>query len=295
MGQALSHHLFPVVTNPHGTVFNPVSILSTLQGALSDGLDHLAPFMVERDGLVFNYKYHSTIHGTNHTAYEALLRAKNQELKLAIGQSEVIAITYGSAWLHLLSSNGAVVANCHKMPGHVFEKSLLGLDETIAAMQHTVDLIAQANPNAHILLTVSPVRHLSYGFANNHLGKAILLLAVDRVVKANANVHYFPAYELLMDDLRDYRFYAQDLVHPNELAIQYIWEKFGDASFNSKTKKANALIEKLQAAKHHRPIAQSSVGAAKWREHYLGLCLDIESLTGIDMAPHRNICEVGIA
>jgi hypothetical protein len=147
-----------------------------------------------------------------------------------------------------------LVANCHKYPNKEFDKQLLTIDEIVSEWQGFITALQQANPAINIVLTVSPVRYVRDGVVQNNLSKAILLQAVHKLCEANNHLHYFPAYELVMDDLRDYRFFDTDLMHPSSQAIEYVWDKFATAAFDAETQHIYPQIKQLVAAAQHRPF-----------------------------------------
>jgi len=186
-------------------------------------------------------------------------------LQAAIREASHVFITYGTAWVYTLKASGQVVANCHKVPQNQFDKALVSVGAIEAAMQHTVNLLLTVNPQAKIITTISPVRHSKDGFVANQRSKAHLITALHTVVQSNpSSLNYFPSYELMMDELRDYRFYAEDLLHPSAVAIEYIWERF-TASYMTST--ALALMQEvasIQKGLAHRPFNPESPSHQKF-------------------------------
>jgi hypothetical protein len=166
-------------------------------------------------------------------------------------------ITLGSAFVYELDNN-EVVANCHKVPTDKFHKRLLSITEVATGLKNMLDELWIINPGIKIIFTVSPVRHLRDGFVENNRSKSTLLQAVHQLTDSNENIFYFPAYELVMDDLRDYRFYAEDMVHPNYAATNYVWEKFVPACIDESTQKLMKEINVINAAKSHKPFHPAS-------------------------------------
>jgi hypothetical protein len=169
-------------------------------------------------------------------------------------KTDVLMITLGSAIGYFYKPNGKLVANCHKIPAGEFDRKFLTQEEIVAKFSETVQELQVCRPGINIILTISPVRYFKEGFTDNSLSKSILVLAIHQILKQFKNTHYFPAFEILLDDLRDYRFYKQDMVHPNEQAIDYIWAKFMTTYFDEPATKTWEVISELNRARNHRPI-----------------------------------------
>jgi hypothetical protein len=178
-------------------------------------------------------------------------------------EANQLVITLGSAWLYCLtemapSSKGLVVANNHKAPANWFEKNLMQADVLKSLLQKMIQDLQQFNPTLQVIFTVSPVRHLREGLVENNRSKAVLIQAVHDTIASTQSTYYFPAYEYVIDDLRDYRFYAEDLVHPNYAATQYVWEKWVESYYNASTQQIMKQVAELQLAKQHKPFNKSS-------------------------------------
>ena len=185
-------------------------------------------------------------------------------------------LTLGTAHVFEYKKTGKIVANCHKIPGSEFERRRLSIDEISEALNGILELTHKLNPEIKVILTVSPVRHIRDGLIENQKSKATLLLAIDGVQKANPeSVFYFPAYEIVLDDLRDYRFFKEDLIHPNDTAIDYVWQYFERAFFSKKTIEIIRKVEKINRAAAHRPLNPSSKSHREFLKKQL---LNIEEL-----------------
>lgn len=253
IGNALQERAFPVYTNPDGIVFNPHSMALSLEKAMNmDAVDESC--FVERNGTVFSYLHHSSVSANDATALKTILQEKREETHHQLKQAEVLLLTFGSAFHYQLKSNRQIVANCHKQNPDLFIKQLADLETLLNFYRRVIKQLLDFSPNLKIVLTVSPVKHLRDGLIENTISKSTLLLFVHHLCKEFSNCSYFPAYELVNDDLRDYRFYKEDLAHPNQQAIDYVWEKFSDCFFNEQTKQLNREIEKLNKAKAHRVL-----------------------------------------
>lgn len=257
IGSRLEKRKFKVLNNPFGTIFNPISIFKLLQQAIT-----LLPFeealVVERDHHFFHYDTHSDL---NHPQAEGLMKrlAEQQVLcKEYLSAASHIIITLGTAYVYQMSTTGEIVANCHKQPQRLFDKKLLNLDEMKAAFWDFYRPFRALNPSAEIILTVSPVRHLKDGIPENQLSKSLLRVFVHQMQQEVPHVHYFPSYELMMDDLRDYRYYKEDMIHPTPFAEQYIWKLFSNTYFDRETIHIIRKIESILADLQHKPFHAES-------------------------------------
>lgn len=261
IGGRLAAAKFPVSVNPAGICFHPLALRDLLALALGEGLPPL--HYSEAGGYWFCYALHSRFNQPSREAYEAGARAALDALRKALAGADLLILTLGSAVVHRLGEGGAPVANCHRQPARLSRRELLPFDEALGGLRDLIGLARQARPSLSILLTVSPVRHTRDGLLLNAASKATLRLACQQLLDEAAGIHYFPAYELLLDDLRDYRFYAADLVHPSEQAEQYIWEYFARSHFSAETR---ALLDAWEAARRdlaHRP---QQPGSEAWRQ-----------------------------
>ncbi len=258
IGARLTEYKFPVVQNPFGIMYNPISIhqnVATLCGDREYQVNDL-----EQSGeLFFSYDHHSRFSGEN-SSY--VLRTINNTLRDArqhLNETKVVFISLGTSYHWVLQENSGVVNNCHKQPGNLFLQQLASYEQVRSSLTATITLLRERVPGVQIVFTISPVRHLKHGAANNQRSKATLLLAAQELAESVDFVHYFPSYELLMDDLRDYRFYAEDLLHPNSVAIQYIWEKFSAALVDDKSRQLFPEIDKLNKLLAHKPFTESGM------------------------------------
>jgi hypothetical protein len=186
-------------------------------------------------------------------------------LQVELSKASNFFITYGTAWVYTLKGSGQVVANCHKVPQNQFDKALLSVQTIETAMQNTVALIRKANPHVKVIVTISPVRHSKDGFVENQRSKAHLITALHSVLQANTTaLNYFPSYEIMMDELREYRFYAEDMLHPSNLAIEYIWERFTTAYMTPSALATMQEVDAIQKGLAHRPFNPESASHQKF-------------------------------
>jgi GSCFA family len=253
VGKKLMNHKFSVSANPLGTVYNPVSIHGLLSTALQK-TDLSENGFLERDGIFFHYDFHSNWNGKSAAELKSKLNDQLSEVHTALSKAHHLILTYGTAWVYESQETKNVVANCHKMPKGNFEKFLLTQKRIIESFEHFYNSLKKLNPACRIILTVSPVRHVKDTLELNSVSKSILRLSCHTLSQTFSDVVYFPTYEIMLDDLRDYRFYKPDMIHPSEQAVDYIWGKFGDSFFSSATKDFIKEWRKIQAALGHRPF-----------------------------------------
>ena len=245
---------FDALVNPFGVLYNPASIAQSVER-----LDSGKPFCHEDVIAVGEGQYCTFSHNTafwNDSEVE-LLEQVNQNLADAHAhfmKSKWVIISLGTSWVFRNKENDAVVSNCHKLPANQFERQFLSVEQSSQYLSG----IVQHHPEKQFIFTVSPLRHLKDGLHENQLSKSALLLAVDAVCKASGNAYYFPAYEILLDELRDYRFYKEDMVHPSDQAVHYIWERFTDFAIDPKEKPAMKAAAELRQMLQHRPVFPES-------------------------------------
>ncbi|MEN0002824.1 MAG: GSCFA domain-containing protein [Bacteroidota bacterium] len=254
----LSALKFPTLLNPFGILYNPISIAQALAHLLSQNtFSEVALF--EHQGLWHSFQHHSDFSAPAKT--EALQRI-NQHLTQGqqfLSNSNRLLLTLGTAHVFVHKATNQIVANCHKLPNTDFDRQRLSISDITQALLPLFQQLKAQQPALEIILTVSPVRHLRDGLLENQKSKATLLLAIESICQALPYTHYFPAYELLLDDLRDYRFYADDLLHPSTKAIAYIWHHFQATYFSPTTQQLCHQIEKLVKASQHRPLHPTSL------------------------------------
>jgi hypothetical protein len=268
IGAKFKSHLFEISENPYGILFNPVSVTNTLTEIME-----LRKYKSD-DLFQHNELWHSWSHHSRFSAIkqEDALENINRTILDAhhfLKSANRLVITLGSAWLYHLTNEaplgkGQVVANNHKGPINWFFKSLMQPNELLESLHALVGRLQTFNPNLQIVFTISPVRHLREGLIENNRSKAVLIHAVHELVSQSNQVDYFPAYEYVMDDLRDYRFYAEDLVHPNFAASGYVWDKLVETYMDHKTQAIMKQIAELQLAMNHKPFFTGSVEHQKF-------------------------------
>ena len=260
IGNKLKEMKFNLELNPFGIQYNPLSIAIVLERIANGELfTTSSPELFHHNG-----KWHSTMHHSDFSqnSKEELIECINNRLAIAhtvSGKCDTIIVTLGTAYVYYRNSDNTVVGNCHKLPGNMFTRRLLDIETITATFSRIIELYKANNPGIKFLFTVSPIRHLRDGAHDNQKSKATLLLAIDRIMHLYPkNAFYFPAYEIVLDELRDYRFFAEDMVHPSATAIEYIWECFEKCYFGTDTANINRDIEDITRAMKHRPFDASS-------------------------------------
>ncbi len=266
IGEQMKQRNLPVTCNPFGTLYNPLSIAQAIQ------LTEL-PEIVEYGGLWHSMAHHGSFSRPTKEEAEEAVKASVETMQKAFEEATVVIVTFGTAWVYewnkeseVRSQDKYVVANCHKMPDSWFTRRRLTVEEIVAVWQPIIGKY----PDKHWLFTVSPIRHIKDGLHENQLSKATLLMAVNELVNQSyspqdglsaersvfcqAKPVYFPSYEILLDELRDYRFYADDLVHPSSLAVNYIWERFVETFCTNGTRNQMQIEHKQWKFEHHRPL-----------------------------------------
>jgi hypothetical protein len=254
IGHLLVAHKFNVKINPTGILYNPVSIADALQ-MMSDRYQYTVNDIFRDGNLWHSFRHHSRF---SHTDPELCIDGINRELKAGAEQlhrASWLLVTFGTAYVYSLRETGKVVANCHKLPASLFDRRRVGVDEMLRGWIPLIERLSDSNSELKIMFTVSPIRHLRDGAHENQLSKSVLLLFVDELCRLYPDrCIYFPSYEIVMDELRDYRFYDAGMTHPNEQAITYIWERFSEACFSEETRTLNREWERLEKALNHRPL-----------------------------------------
>lgn len=258
IGKKLQDNKFVTDINPFGTLYNPASVSESLQKLLSPEEVSLAD-LFEYEGVFHHFSYYSRFSSPRP---ETSLQTMNGRLFQSAGnlkRTERLIVTFGTAFVYRLKSSGQVVSNCHKLPEKMFIREMLSVDHIVDEWSRLLPALWEQVPGLKILFTVSPVRHWKDGARTNQLSKSALLLATDILQKQYPEkISYFPAYEIMMDELRDYRFYADDMFHPSPLAIDYIWETFARHFLTAGTKKIIHEWQEIKKAVDHRPLLPES-------------------------------------
>lgn len=260
IGKKFEYFKFQNKVNPFGIIFNPVSIEKLIERAIKN------IEFTEKDIFFHNehwhcYEVHSELSHENKEVFlenlNTILHATNNH----ITQSTHFIITYGTSWVYRNSNSNEIVANCHKVPQNQFIKEILSVERIQKSIKNTIEFIRKTNPNCRFIFTVSPVRHIKDGFVENTVSKSNLLTAIYQQLQTehcSLHTEYFPSYEVMMDELRDYRFYSEDMLHPNQVAIDYIWERFSQTHISDVSFPIMEEVDSIQKGLSHRPFKPDS-------------------------------------
>ncbi len=258
IGGRLQQYKFSVLQNPNGILFDPLSVCSSLKSYIQNQ-QYQPEELFYLNELWQSWQHHSVFSGVDKDQVLHRINRSQQKAHDFLKQSGWLIITLGSAFHYRLTDTGIPVANCHRAPAQWFKKHLLSIDEIVTELQETVSRLYQFNSTLNIVFTVSPVRHIRDGVTENNRSKARLIEAVHQLVDNHERMYYFPAYELVIDVLRDYRFYDIDLVHPNYAATEFVFEKFTGYFLNPDTIELMTEIKKVMAAYHHKPFQPTTI------------------------------------
>ena len=257
IGRLLSRFKFKTLVNPYGTIYHPKPLFHQLKETIGKS-DINSDQVIQVDDRYLHFEYHSDCWGHSIESLMANINQRREKLRSFLENTNLIFFTLGSAFHYVRSSNGTVVANCHKQPASLFKRRLSPIEEIAETLVQLIELISNSYSDIRIIFTVSPVRHLNDGLIQNTRSKAHLIAAVQEVCTSFGHVSYFPAYEIMMDDLRDYRFYNADLIHPNDMAIDYIWNHFKSMYFSVDTDQIINQIMKFEKTINHRAFNPES-------------------------------------
>ena len=264
MAEKFDYFKFQNQTNPFGIIFNPVSIEKIIERTVQE------KWFTEKDVFFYNERWHSyEVHSDlSNSDREELLETLNKAVEVTnqyLKNATHIIITYGTSWVYRKIDSEEIVANCHKVPQKQFSKELLPIDVIQKSIQNTIDLILSLNPDINFIFTISPVRHIKDGFIENQISKSHLFTALHKTIDYELPaINYFPSYEIMMDELRDYRFYTEDMLHPNQVAIDYIWHKFSENYVSENSISIMQEVSEIQKSLRHRSFNPESAEHQKF-------------------------------
>lgn len=280
IGDKLSQNKFSVTKNPFGNIFNPHSIFKTFDLALNRGINH--KHFIQNKDVWHHLDFHSTFSNINKNELEKEIDSRLESFAKQLKTVHTLILTLGTAIYYRYKPTTLPVANCHKIPQKNFTREFLSENKIMEEFDRFYKMLKEVNPDVEIILTLSPVRHLKEGFTDNSVSKAILRSAIHNITQKIPNIYYFPSYEIVLDDLRDYRFYTDDMLHPNNLAINYIWEYFTDAFFTDKTLVLVNTWEKISKSLKHRPFQKNSTAYREFLENLLNELRQIQHHFNVD-------------
>lgn len=251
IGNKVKRVKIPSSVNPTGIHYNPASLANSLKMALNSNIITIND-VFNANGLFNNFNFHSEFSAIEKVQAIEKMNESLTTLRTNLINANYLFITFGTSFVYRLAASKEIVSNCHKLPENTFVRDFLNVQETVIIWRMTINELRKYNPELKIVFTVSPVRHFRDGASRNQQSKAALILAVKEIVETTDNTYYFPAYEIVNDELRDYRFFASDMIHPSEMATEYIMERFSDTFFSDMTKEINKKILKVVNAANHR-------------------------------------------
>lgn len=276
MSQRLDRLGYSVCSNPFGPLYNPLSLADALTLLLDDTLLSDSD-LVQRNGQWMHWLFHHDQAGDSPAAVLDQLNQRLTEARHQLAQARYLLLTWGTAWVYRLATTGTVVGNCHRFPTATFRRERLTVGAILAVWQPLFQRLREQWPDLQVIGSISPIRHLKDGLVDNQISKATLVLALHALVEAHAeHCHYFPAYELLLDDLRDYRYYADDLAHPSALAVSYIWDTFEQYWLSQAEAPLRQTMEQLRQALEHRPRQPQSNAYQQFAQQQLQRIAQLE-------------------
>ncbi|WP_300227769.1 GSCFA domain-containing protein [uncultured Bacteroides sp.] len=290
IGNKLSDNKFRCDINPFGVLYNPMSIyvaLSQLLENKSYGEDDV----MQSRGVWFSLMHHSSFSSPDKSVCLDNINSRIGSSSEFLRRTDWLLLTFGTARVYKWNESGCIVGNCHKLNEKLFTRSLLDVEEIVNSYMELISRLRSVNPDIKIMFTVSPIRHAKDGMHGNQISKSVLLLAIDRICSANAGCYYFPSYEIMMDELRDYRFYSDDMLHPSSMAVEYIWERFSESYFNKDTLNIIKSWNEIRRALGHKPFNPESEA---YRDFLSQILLKIETLkekfTYLDVEKEIKLC-----
>lgn len=278
MGQRLAYYRFRTEVNPCGIVYNPLSVADVLR-FMMERRHFTEADLLYNDGKWVSLHHHGRFSAATMKECLERINGRMEEAAEGFADTDLLILTFGTAWVYRYRESGEVVANCHKFPAADFERSRLAVEDIMEAYRPLLSRLHAGNSKLRILFTVSPIRHWKDGAHGNQLSKAVLLLAVERLVKEFPFASYFPSYEIVMDELRDYRFYAEDMLHVSPMAVDYIWERFTETWISPSAVPLMKRIDKLNKSLAHRPFSTDSEA---WHSFHERVKKEIEALRSLN-------------
>ncbi|MBP6432725.1 MAG: GSCFA domain-containing protein [Ferruginibacter sp.] len=301
IGTKFKQHKFSVLENPNGILFNPVSIAKSITSYI-ENKQYIQADLFYQNELWNSWEHHTRFSDVDMQVCLNRINESQQQAHQFLKTADWVFITLGSAFVYEVGiglgtnstnknvvANSTVVANCHKVPTDKFNKKLLAVEDVLSVLDNVMHRIFMFNPTAKIIFTISPVRHLRDGFIENNRSKAVLIQAVHHLVNKFNKLFYFPAYELVIDDLRDYRFYAEDMVHPNYAATNYVWDKLVECCIDENTIQLMKQINEINAAVNHKSFNPTTEAHKKFIEATLNKIKNIKNIaTHISFREEEN-------
>lgn len=278
----------PVMINPSGTVYNPFSVCNTLN-SITEGRNYTTDDLYNYNGIWLSFNHYMDFSSENPDKAIERINRSLAEAREFLSVARFLFVTFGTARVYRWKKNGKIVSNCHKIPAAEFTHELMSVDDIVALWKDQLDRLHALSPSLKVVFTISPVRHWKDGAHGNQVSKSVLFLAVEELLKHSSCPGYFPAYELLMDDLRDYRFYEDDMLHPSAAAADYIWNAFSECWFDSKTSDLWKEVNKITKAVSHRITSDKEKEIKSFAEKMIsGIDKLLVKNTGLNLEAERK-------
>lgn len=290
IGNRLMASKFRCDVNPFGILYNPMSIHEALTQLINKKC-YTSDDVMEYRGMWFSMMHHSSFSSDDRNICLDNINTRIESSSEFLLKADWILITFGTARVYTWNENGRIVGNCHKLNDKLFTRSILDVDGIVEAYSSLISSIRDINPNVKFMFTVSPIRHAKDGMHGNQISKSVLLLSIDKICSSNYKCYYFPSYEILMDELRDYRFYADDMLHPSAMAVDYIWEKFSESFFGRQTTDVIKAWNEISRALGHKPFNPKSEAYAGFLSQIL-LKIEVlkEKFPYLDVEKEMKLC-----
>ena len=277
VGQLMQDLRFDLIVNPNGILYHPLSMASLLSRTIAER-PYQAADLLSNENIWHSWQHHSSIYGLDQAEFLDSINQRLLQFKTELTQANVLVLTFGSAFFWKHKSKNQAVVNCHKQPANLFEKQMSSTKVLMEAYSQLMDELKGINPGLQIIVTVSPVRYKRDGLVESNRSKARLLMLCEYLSEQFENVHYFPAYELVIDELRDYRFYEKDRVHPSAEAIEYVWNAFQQVYFTEACMQVCKQVKQYTTSLNHRPLIPESAAAQRFQEQLEQRGAEIELL-----------------
>lgn len=288
IGSKMKDGKMSVLINPSGVVYNPVSVGNILEILLGERVFTSEDLYIYK-GVNLSFSHHTDFSSDDQSLVLDKINSVTRKAREFLRDARFLFITFGTARVYRFKESGKIVSNCHKLPESLFTRELLSIEEITSFWEKILDRLHSFNKNLQVIFTVSPVRHWKDGAHGNQLSKSILLLSIEKLLAHEAVEGYFPAYEILMDDLRDYRFYGEDMLHPSAVAVDYIWKAFSDCYFDNVTSSLWKELQSISKAMNHRFMSDSLAAKKEFASNILKRIDAISSKNpDIDLSGERS-------
>lgn len=275
IGKKLEALKFPVVINPSGVLYNPVSVKNTVDRLL-DGILFSGEELLYENGLWFSLMHDTSFSHPDKAVCLDMINRRYEEAVSFLKSVRFLFLTFGTSWVYEWKKDHRVISNCHKLPAGYFARRMLNVDEIVSLYLNLLERLFSSHPDLQVVFTVSPIRHWKDGAVGNQYSKSVLHVAIHRLMEQDERLLYFPSYEIMMDDLRNYRFYTEDMLHISDVAVKYIWEKFRKAVLAPETDYVIREIEKVIKAMEHKPLHRQTESFRQFVKKTLVLINNLE-------------------